>query len=198
MKDTGWTFQGYRVFESENAPNPIGSRHIGTHKERTMTTNHIDQLAQWYADAEQITKANLPRAGDTLILPYNAGGYGVEVEEDGWTPDDVVRGEPVRILARAPKPKPAWHDAVAVIATRNRDSGYVRGVWANVGGGRWHGVNGGIVNADDLTDVTPLIEAKVTDAMIDRILDVIDARFDNYPAGIGEDLAVAALGLETE
>ena len=44
MKDTGWTFQGYRVFESENAPNPIGIRHIGTHKERTMTSPRMEAL----------------------------------------------------------------------------------------------------------------------------------------------------------
>ena len=162
-----------------------------------MTSNHIDQLAQWYADAEQITKSNLPRVGDTLILPYNAGGYGVEVEGDGWTPDDVVPGEPVRILARAPKPKPAWHDAVAVLATRYRDRGYVRGVWANAGGGRWRGVHGGIVDAADLTQVTPLIEAKATDEMVERL----EGHFLNtanmaLPAGLARRMLHAALGLE--
>ncbi len=163
-----------------------------------MTTNHIDQLAQWYADAEQITKTNLPRAGDTLILPYNAGGYGVEVEEDGWTPDDVVRGEPTRILSRSPKPKPAWHGAVAVMARcSNAPEGHREPfIRSEATPDVWIG-EGGCGHTDDLRDVTPLIEAKVTDAMIDRILDVIDARFDNYPAGIGENLAVAALGLES-
>ena len=155
---------------------------------------HIDQLAQWYADAERITDTSLPRVGDTLIFPYNAGGYAIEVEEDDWTPDDVVPGEPFRILARAPRPKPAWHDAVAVIA-RTDDAG--RQVWERYMGS-WCGTAGDEVDAEDLRDVTPLIEAKVTDGMVDRILDVIAARFDNYPAGIGEALAVAALGLETE
>ena len=158
-----------------------------------MTTNHIDQLAQWYADAEQITKANPPRAGDTLILPYNAGGYAVEAEEDGWTPDDVVPGESVRILARAPKP--AWHDADFVVARYENDDhwqGYLRH-----GGDLWIDSEGQKYTTGVLRDVTPLIEAKVTDEMVDRILDVIAARFDNYPAGIGEALAVAALGLET-
>ena len=164
-----------------------------------MTTNHIDQLAQWWDEAEQITNANLPCAGDALIFPYNAGGYAVEVEEDGWTPDDVVPGEPVRILTRAPKPKPAWHDAVAVMARcSNAPEGHrepfirseaTRDVWAG---------EAGHARTEDLRDVTPLIEAKVTDEMIDRILDVIAARVNNYPAGIGEDLAVAALGLEAE
>ena len=96
-----------------------------------------------------------------------------------------------------PKPKPAWHDALAVMARcSNAPEGHrepfirseaTHDVWiAEAGYGR----------TENLRDVTPLIEAKVTDAMIDRILDVIDARFDNYPAGIGEELAVAALGLE--
>ena len=159
---------------------------------------HIDQLAQWYASAEQITKTNLPRIGDALVFPYSTEGYAIEVEEDGWTPDDLVPGEPVRILARAPKPKPAWHDAVAVMARcSNAPEGHrepfirseaTRDVWAG---------EAGHARTEDLRDVTPLIEAKVTDEMIDRILDVIAARFDNYPAGIGEELALAALGLET-
>lgn len=197
MTDTGWTFQGYRVFESEYAPDPNGIGRTCIPKERTMTINHIDQLAQWYESAEQITETNLPRAGDTLILPYNAGGYGIEVEGVGWTPYDVVRGEPTRILSRAPKPKPAWHDAVAVMARcSNAPEGHrepfirseaTRDVWAG---------EAGHARTEDLRDVTPLIEAKVTDEMVDRILDVIAARFDNYPAGIGEALAIAALGLE--
>lgn len=162
-----------------------------------MTINHIDQLAQWYADAEQITKTNLPNKGDTLITPYEAGGFGIEVEEDGWTPDIVMPGEPVRILARAPKPKPAWHDAVAVTAVTPASPS--RDVLVGAGAGEWYSYRWNrYVKSDDLRDVTPLIEAKATAEMIDRILDLIDARFDNYPAGIGEELAVAALGLETE
>ena len=162
-----------------------------------MTTNPIDQLKQWYDDSEQITETNLPRPGDTLIFPYNAGGYAFEVEEDAWTPEDVVPGENMRILSRAPKP--AGHDAVAIMA---RSVGAPEGhletfIRSESTPGVWIG-EAGYVFSDDLRDVTPLIEAKVTDSMIDRILDVIDARFDNYPAGIGEDLAVAALGLETE
>ena len=30
MTDTGWTFQGFRVIESENAPDPNGIKHLGT------------------------------------------------------------------------------------------------------------------------------------------------------------------------
>ena len=164
-----------------------------------MTTNHIDQLAQWYAKAEQITSANLPCAGDALIFPYNAGGYAVVAEEDGWTPDDVVPGESVRILARAPKPKPAWHDAVAVMARcSNAPEGHrepfirseaTRDVWAG---------EAGHARTEDLRDVTPLIEAKVTDEMAARLeksyADHADALL---PSGIAQTLLAAALGLET-
>ena len=196
MKDTGWTFQGYRVFESESAPNPIGIRHIGTHKERTMTINHIDQLAQWYESAEQITKTNLPRAGDTLILPYNAGGYAIEAEGDDWTPDDLVPGEPVRILARAPKPKPAWHDAVAVTA-RYDDTPMRYALLRD--GDRWINGNGEDFMDDELEDVTPLVEAKVTDEMVERL----EGHFLNtanmaLPEGLARRMLTAALGLETE
>ena len=54
-----------------------------------MTTNHIDQLAQWYADAEQVTKTNLPNKGDTLIYPRRTSGYIIELEGGGWTPELV-------------------------------------------------------------------------------------------------------------
>ena len=168
-----------------------------------MTTSHVDQLAQWYADAERITDTNLPRIGDTLIFPYNADGYAIVAEEDDWTPDDVAPGEPFRILARAPKPKPAWHDAVAVMARcSNAPEGHrepfirseaTRDVWAG---------EAGHARTEDLRDVTPLIEAKVTDETARTVLD----RY--YETETGHDwpedtialmrLAVtAALGLET-
>ena len=162
-----------------------------------MTTNHIDQLAQWYAKAEQITSANLPCAGDALIFPYNAGGYAVEAEEDGWTPDDVVPGESVRILARAPKP--AWHDADFVVARYENDDhwqGFLRH------GDLWIDSEGQKYTTGVLRDVTPLIEAKVTDETARTVLD----RY--YETETGHDwpedtialmrLAVtAALGLES-
>ena len=165
-----------------------------------MTTNHVDQLAQWYAEAEQITKTNLPCAGDALIFPYNAGGYAVEAEEDGWTPDDVVPGESVRILARAPKPKPAWHDAVAVMAgCSNAPEGHrepfirseaTRDVWAG---------EAGHARTEDLRDVNPLIEAKVTDEMVERGRSAYWG--PTYGGSVDERvraILTAALGLETE
>ena len=167
---------------------------------------HIDTLGEWYADAEQITKANLPRAGDTLILPYNAGGYGVEVEEDGWTPDDVVRGEPTRILARAPKPRPAWHDAPAVTAKGREDWDHVEAFSRNddYDPPRWIDNQGITYTAEQLSDVTPLIEAKVTDEMIVRAANAWTGNGYQTTRDLSRDLRedithalTAALGLET-
>ena len=161
-----------------------------------MTTNHIDQLAQWYAKAEQVTSANLPCAGDALIFPYNAGGYAVVAEEDGWTPDDVVPGESVRILARAPKPKPAWHNADAVMAhTAER----TRRIWVRGVGDQWEDIDGWVYLTGDLIDPSPLIEAKVTDEMVERL----EGHFLNtanmaLPEGLARRMLTAALGLETE
>ena len=153
-----------------------------------MTGNHIDQLAQWWDEAEE----GVIEKGDTVINRSDSETtvYVATVRARRQHPN-------ARILARAPKPKPAWHDAIAVTATATDDLGdEITAVWVREGDELWRSDEGGMVLREDLRDVTPLIEAKVTDAMIDRILDVIDARFDNYPAGIGEDLAVAALGLE--
>ena len=164
-----------------------------------MTTNHIDQLAQWYADAERITSANLPCAGDALIFPYNAGGYAVEAEEDGWTPDDVVPGESVRILARAPKPKPAWHDAVAVMAgcsnaPEDHREPFIR---SEATPGVWIG-EGGYGYADDLRDVTPLIEAKVTGEMVESAREEAKRHARVYwERSLVSRMLTAALGLET-
>ena len=175
-----------------------------------MTTNHIDQLAQWYADAERITDTNLPRFGDTLIFPYNADGYAIEAEEDDWTPDDVIPGESVRILARAPKPKPAWHDADFVVARYENDDhwqGFLRH-----GGDLWIDSEGRKYTTGVLRDVTPLVGAKVTDEMIERASHaVVNWTYSPRPetticldlgdkgsrALVGTILA-AALGLETE
>ena len=154
---------------------------------------HIDTLAQWHADAERITDTNLPRIGDTLIFPYNADGYAIEVEENGWTPDDLVPGEPVRILARAPRP--AWHDADFVVARyENGDhwQGYLRH------GDLWIDGEGRKYTTGVLRDVTPLIEAKVTDEMVDRLEHhFVATQRASLPLGLAEKMLAVALGLET-
>ena len=164
-----------------------------------MTSSHIDQLREWWESAEK----GAPSKGDAIIRRTErllSNGYAYEVGTEDYT--DAKHLDNVRILARAPKPKPAWHDAVAVIArvddgSQTPDTSRVALLRDVNEAGQWVRGYCDNVYSDELFDVTPLIEAKVTDAMIDRILDVIDARFDNYPAGIGEDLAVAALGLES-
>ena len=151
-----------------------------------MTTNHIDQLTEWWENAEE----GAIEKGDTVINRSDSETtvYVATVSTRRQHPN-------ARILARAPKPKPAWHDAVAVMAvTPGRPE---RRVFIRDDEPGWWGDADSSYETDELAHVTPLIEAKVTDEMIDRILDVIDARFDNYPAGIGEELAVAALGIET-
>ena len=168
--------------------------------------DHIDQIAQWYADAEQITETNLPRSGDTLIFPYNAGGYALEVEEDNWTPDDIVSGDGARILSRAPKPKPAWHDAVAVLARSASEADRPkRAVWTwDAAMERWYDEGGcHWANTDDLRDVTPLIEAKVTDETQDRVWRAIQkytGEEERYRPDYAKEIdayARAALGLDS-
>ena len=170
-----------------------------------MTTNHIDQLAQWYADAEQVTKTNLPRKGDTLIYPRRTSGYIIESDGGGWAPEFVhSAGETVRILARAPKPKPAWHGAVAVIAETGDDDtrrAFVPQYNAETGDerlGTWADWRGGY-DASELIDPVPLIEAKVADEMVERL----EGHFLNtanmaLPEGLARRMLHAALGLETE
>ena len=156
-----------------------------------MTINHIDQLAQWWDEAEE----GVIEKGDTVIN-----------RSDGETTVYVAtvrarRQHPnARILARAPKPKPAWHDAVAVMARcSNAPEGHrepfirseaTRDVWAG---------EAGHARTEDLRDVTPLIEAKVTDEMVERL----EGHFLNtanmaLPEGLARRMLTAALGLETE
>ena len=166
-------------------------------------TGHIDQLTEWYESAERITKTNLPNKGDTLISPYEAGGFGIELERDGWTPNIVTIGEPVRILARAPKPKPAWHDAVAVIASKDYCE---RQVWERdtTYENRWYGTAGDRAVTSDLREVTPLIEAKVTDEARDRVwrelvhYNLIDPDKHRPSDPWTADVVHVALGLEAE
>lgn len=165
-----------------------------------MTTNHIDTLAEWYESAEQITKTSLPGDGDFIIYPHSGGiGYIIERSEGGWASNLVLPDEPCRILARAPKPKPAWRNAVAVIASTDN---LARQVWAREGGG-WYGADGYRVDAEALEEVTPLLEAKVTDEMVVTALDYcyqVSPGSNEWPdvtlASMRRALT-AALGLET-
>lgn len=155
-----------------------------------MTTNHIDQIAQWWENAED----GLPSAGDTLIWRKPDSSY--EVFTAGAT-DDAL-GNHIRILARAPEPKPAWHDAVAVIAHTDKNG---RQVWERCVG-HWDGTAGDEALDSDLRDVTPLIEAKVTDEAMRRVFNALDPSVNWRLSMTKEDekyvryIVAAALGLE--
>ena len=154
-----------------------------------MTTNHIDQLAQWWDEAEE----GVIEKGDTVIN-----------RSDGETTVYVATERArrhhtnARILARAPKPKPAWHDAVAVMADtpgRPERRVFIR----DVEQGWWSDADSSY-ETDELAHVTPLIEAKVTDGMRDRVRDYY--RIEHQVELPRDDvwlneLLTAALGLES-
>ena len=97
-----------------------------------------------------------------------------------------------------PKPKPAWHDAVAVIATFRDECGMVTGVWVPEGQpGYWEGPEGDVVASDLLEDVTPMIEARVTDETLARVEAAFTDDHDSFDARI-RAVTAAALGLDPE
>ena len=160
-----------------------------------MTTNHIDQLAQWWDEAE----VGVIEKGDTVINRSEGETtvYVATVRAHRQHPS-------ARILARAPKPKPAWHDAVAVIAETGDDDtrrAFVPQYNAETGDerlGTWADWQGGY-DASELIDPVPLIEAKVADEMVERL----EGHFLNtanmaLPEGLARRMLHAALGLETE
>lgn len=153
-----------------------------------MTINHIDQLAQWWEAAEE----GDARPGDTIITPGSTH-YLIETAPD--YPLDRAN-QPYRILARAPKPKPAWHDAVAVIAHTARFSER-RPFTLTHTEDVLDPYNTEWITRDDLLNPVPLIEAKVTDEMVERL----EGHFLNtanmaLPEGLARRMLHAALGLE--
>ena len=171
-----------------------------------MNAKHIDQLAQWWEKAETGT----PNPRDLLIVNLGADEYLIEHAGDYWGEGEEY--EDTRILARAPKPKPAWHDAPAVIATYRDERGIVSGAWVREGKpGYWEGPEGDVVASEALEDVVPLIEAKVTDEMVERATRaVINWEYrprldttitldlgDKGSRALVNNVLTAALGLET-
>ena len=159
-----------------------------------MTSNHIDQLAQWWDEAEQGT----PREGDTYIARFpGRAGYDTGVVDSGGLPEGMLRD--TRILARAPKPKPAWHDADFVVARYENDDHW-QGCLRH--GDLWIDSEGRKYTTGVLRDVTPLIEAKVTDEMVERARHRADALASAFIYSASEwhmrEVLAAALGLETE
>ena len=164
-----------------------------------MTTNHIDQLREWWETAE----VGDPKDGD-VIIEWAGDGHAVRTFLEAER-DDLYAACTYRILARAPIPKPAWHDAPAVTATYRDDCGMVTGVWTPSGNhGYWIGPEDDVVMHDSLEDVTPLIEAKVTDGMIVRAANAWTGNGYQTTRDLSRDLRedithalTAALGLET-
>ena len=153
-----------------------------------MTTNHIDQLAEWWENAEE----GVVQPGDTVIGLTDADNdaYEVFVAQSGESEEYDF----YRILARAPKP--AWHDAVAVMAvTPGRPE---RRVFIRDDEPGWWGDADSSYETDELAHVTPLIEAKVTDEMVERGARASTPTGVRYlrPCEVREVLT-AALGLET-
>ncbi|OFT62585.1 hypothetical protein HMPREF3159_03475 [Brachybacterium sp. HMSC06H03] len=159
-----------------------------------MTSNHIDQLAQWWETAEQGT----PKPGDTIIIDLGKGGYMIDTTTTDWS--EWERYGDTRILERAPKPKPAWRRARAVIASAHvGDGDHFAGVWVRDGEYTWQSEEGICVHADTLSDVTPLIEAKVTDEMVARVCDVLRDHYGTRDNGYtATEVVTAALGLDAE
>ena len=158
-----------------------------------MTTNHIDTLKEWWENAE----VGDPKDGD-VIIEWAGDGHAVRtfLEDER---DNLYAACTYRILARAPKPKPAWHDGIAVTATATDDLGdEITAVWVREGDELWRSDEGGMVLREDLRDVTPLIEAKVTDEMVERGARASTPTGVRYlrPCEVREVLT-AALGLET-
>ena len=155
-------------------------------------TAHIDTLKEWWENAE----VGDPKDGD-VIIEWAGDGHAVRtfLEDER---DNLYAACTYRILARAPKPKPAWHDAVAVIAHTARFSERRPFALTHAEDGL-DPYNTEWITRDDLIDPAPLIEAKVTDEMVERL----EGHFLNtanmaLPEGLARRMLTAALGLETE
>ena len=159
-----------------------------------MTTNHIDQLTEWWSEAEHAPF----REGDVLIARFDDRPMPFEVYPAGC--DSDAPAETVRVLSRAPKPRPAWHDAPAVTAKGREDWDHVEAFSRNddYDPPRWIDNQGITYTAEQLSDVTPLIEAKVTDEMVKRArAESMKWEFGGISENAARAMLTAALGLET-
>ena len=161
-------------------------------------TAHIDTLKEWWENAE----VGDPKDGD-VIIEWAGDGHAVRtfLEDER---DNLYAACTYRILARAPKPKPAWHDAVAVIAHTARFSER-RPFALTHTEDVLDPYNTEWITRDDLLDPAPLIEAKVTDEMVLAALNASTGldmlAVTSFKRDEIEDMRLAltaALGLETE
>ena len=147
---------------------------------------HVETLKEWWENADQVA----PMRGD-LVIENVSDEDGPEYRIRKWPGDRKEKLSYVRVLE--PKPKPAWHDAKAVIAHTYYCE---RQVWGRDSLG-WYSTGGDVANTEDLRDVTPLIEAKVTDEMVERGAQASERAGIRYlhPSEVREVLT-AALGLD--
>lgn len=162
---------------------------------------HIDQMKEWWDGAEQ----GPFRKGDTVIR-FNDSGNGYKIYEAQADNED----QRIRILARKPKPKPAWRNAVAVIArvddgSQHPDTSRVALLRDTSEPGQWVRGYCDNVYTDELSDVTPLIPAVVTDGMVVRathaavvrgVLELTYGMVDKADHERFRAILTAALGLE--
>lgn len=153
--------------------------------------DYIDQLKEWWENADQVA----PMRGD-LIIEDVTDEYGPDYRIRIWPGDMKEKLSYVRVLE--PKPKPAWHDAKAVIASTDY---YERQVWERdtTHENRWYGTVGdeAVTVTEDLRDVTPLIEAKVTDEMVTRAhIEMMRLGLGDYSDRTLTSILTAALGIE--
>lgn len=157
--------------------------------------DHIDQLAQWWENAEDADAS----PGDHIIERHVCDRdedtyYTVGVHREGMS--GLIGKSGTRILRRAPRPKPAWHDAVAVIAhTRRDDRRRIFGSRPAPCGIVWVS-NGFQHDSDVLIDPVPLIEAKVTAEMVDAAYAYAPSIFPTKATA--RRVLTAALGIVTE
>lgn len=131
----------------------------------------IDEMKTWYEGADQISKTNLPRKGDTIIYPKGEG-FTIEVLGVSWGTDVVVGDEPVRILEYFRGPRPEWCNEVAIMADYQTYVYEERllGALINTGDDEWRDEYGAIIRLDDINSAVPLREYQVTDVMVRRLV----------------------------
>ncbi len=159
-------------------------------------SEHVEVLSQWWKDAEVPTRATLPKDGDRIIIRHNLEWYEIATS-DGDAGEDELSAD-TRVLARAPKPKPAWHDAVAVMARCEGAPSHHREAFMRLEAtpGYWKG-EGGHAHSDDLRDVIPLVEARVTDEMVQRAVDEYEVRGSFFAGRYRiRGILAAALGVD--
>ena len=153
-----------------------------------MTSNHIDQLNEWWESAEE----GVVEKGDTVINRSHG-------ETVVYVATERARHQHpnARILARAPKPKPAWHDAPAVIAHTAR-FGERRPFALTHTEDVLDPYNTEWITRDDLLDPIPLIMAKVTAGAVERVSDALHELYGTHDnSDAAAEVVAAALGLET-